>query len=232
MKRTAGTGKNKLRAKLRKVSSALEREYGVPRPGRRRDPLDVLVQTILSQNTNDVNRDRAYNSLRETFPTWDDVMNASPSRVARAIRVGGLANQKGKRIVTLLREVHADRGKLDLGYLKRLPDEKLRDTLSRFKGVGPKTVACVMLFGLGRDVFPIDTHIYRVLGRLGVIPPKMNVERAHEYVATVVPADNSYPLHLNLIRHGREVCHPRRPECCRCALVHLCRYDDKCLSNS
>jgi endonuclease-3 len=228
MSRTAATGEGK----LRKVSSALEREYGVPRPGRRRNPLDVLVQTILSQNTNDVNRDRAYNSLRETFPTWDDVMNASPSRVARAIRVGGLANQKGQRIVTLLREVHADRGRLDLGYLKRLPDEDVRGMLSRFKGVGPKTVACVMLFGLGRDSFPIDTHIYRVLSRLDVIPAKMNVERAHEYVATVVPAEKSYPLHLNLIRHGREVCHPRRPECYRCVLIHLCRDDNKCLSNS
>lgn len=186
--------------------------------------MDELVSTILSQNTNDTNRDRAFQALRARFPTWEAVRDAPAAQVVDAIRVSGLANQKGPRIQGVLREITAERGSLDLSFLLDLPLEEARAWLMKHNGVGPKTAAIVLCFSLGRPAFPVDTHVYRVTGRLGLRPENISVEDAHPFLESVFPAETYYAAHLNIIRLGREICHARSPECNRCPLLKLCPY--------
>ncbi|MCB0120099.1 MAG: hypothetical protein KDD72_13790, partial [Anaerolineales bacterium] len=157
-----------------------------------RNPLpaiDELVSTILSQNTNDVNRDRAFNALRAKFPTWEEVRDAKEKDVIAAIKPAGLANQKGPRIQKVLQEITKERGSLDLDFLADLPIEEARAWLTKFNGVGPKTAAIVLCFSLGKPAFPVDTHVYRVTGRIGLRPEKMTVEQAHPYLESVFPPE-------------------------------------------
>jgi endonuclease-3 len=187
-------------------------------------PVDELISTILSQNTNDANRDKAFRSLRQHFQTWEQVRDADPGSVTAAIRPAGLANQKGPRIQQVLRGISAERGSLDLYFLKDLPLEEARAWLMKFKGVGPKTAAIVLLFSLGRPAFPVDTHIYRVTGRIGLRPEKMPVEEAHFHLERLFAPDAFLAAHLNLIRLGREICTARKPACPHCPLQALCKY--------
>jgi endonuclease-3 len=192
-----------------------------------RNPLpaiDELVSTILSQNTNDINRDRAFNALRARFGTWEQVRDADPLEVVNAIRTAGLANQKGPRIQQVLRSITEERGDLDLSFLGDLPVEEARAWLTRFNGVGPKTAAIVLCFSLGKSAFPVDTHIYRVTGRIGLRPERMTVEQAHPHLESLFPPETYYPAHLNIIRLGREICTARRPYCERCPILSLCDY--------
>jgi endonuclease-3 len=155
------------------------------------------------------------------------VRDASTPAVIEAIRPAGLANQKGPRIQETLRSITAQRGSLDLSFLSGLPLEEARDWLMQFKGVGPKTAAIVLLFSLGMPAFPVDTHIYRVTGRIGLRPLKMNVEEAHKHLEKLFSADEFGTAHLNIIRLGREVCQARRPNCPVCPIRHLCDYGSK-----
>lgn len=208
----------------------LLRVYGEPVWRKRLPPLDELVSTILSQNTNDLNRDRAFERLRVRFPTWEDVRDAPTAEVIEAIRPAGLANQKGPRLQQMLRSITEERGGLDLDFLRQLPAGAARDWLMRFKGVGPKTAAIVLQFSLGIAAFPVDTHIHRVSGRLGLRPARASAEASHALLADLFPSSAYYAAHLNLIRHGREVCQARRPRCERCALTDLCEYYQKTVS--
>ena len=192
-----------------------------------RNPLpaiDELVSTILSQNTNDVNRDRGFDTLRAKFPTWEEVRDAPENEVIEAVRIAGLANQKGPRIQKVLRQISDERGELDIEFLKEMPLDEAHTWLTRFKGVGPKTAAIVLLFSLGMPSFPVDTHIYRVTGRIGLRPEKMTVEQAHPYLEEIFPPETYYASHLNIIRLGREICKARKPECTACPLVEICDY--------
>lgn len=198
--------------------------YGEPVWRNPLPPVDELVSTILSQNTNDSNRDRAFESLRRCFPTWEAVRDAPQEEVIEAVRVAGLANQKGARIQAALKDITEQRGALNLDFLKDMPDEEAYDWLVQFKGVGPKTAAIVLLFSLGKPAFPVDTHIYRVSGRLGLRPEKMSVEDAHTHLAALFPPDAYYAAHLNIIRLGREICQARKPKCLECPLKDLCEY--------
>jgi endonuclease-3 len=192
-----------------------------------RNPLpavDELVSTILSQNTNDINRDRGFNALRTKFPTWEEVRDAHPQDVIDAIRSAGLANQKGPRIQQVLRSITEERGSLDLSFLADLSVDEARTWLTRFHGVGPKTAAIVLCFSLGKPAFPVDTHIYRVTGRIGLRPERMTVEQAHPHLESLFPPETYYPAHLNIIRLGREICTARRPYCEKCPIVDLCDY--------
>lgn len=189
--------------------------------------IDELISTILSQNTNDVNRDRGFNALRAKFPTWEEVRDAKPKEVIEAIRPAGLANQKGPRIQQVLRSITEERGSLSLDFLADLPIEEARAWLTKFNGVGPKTAAIVLCFSLNRPAFPVDTHIYRVSGRIGLRPEKMTVEQAHPYLESVFPPETYYAAHLNLIRLGREVCGARKPNCPQCPIRKLCDYKEK-----
>jgi len=194
-------------------------------------PVDELVSTMLSQNTNDTNRDAAFNQLKITFPNWRSVMNADPQDVIEAIRTAGLANQKGPRIQQALRDIAAfTGGEISLDFLTEMPLEEARQWLTDVKGVGPKTAAIVLLFSLGTPAFPVDTHIYRVTGRLGIRPEKLSVEKTHHYLEERIPAEAFYDLHLNLIRLGREVCGARKWHCYRCPLNTLCKFNQKNLT--
>ncbi len=197
-------------------------DWGVPLP-----PLDELISTILSQNTNDTNRDHAYTLLRQRFPTWEGVRDADPVEVIAAIRTAGLANQKGPRIQEVLRQITVERGSLELGFLNHLSPAEAESWLTRFNGVGPKTAAIVLLFSLNKPAFPVDTHVYRVTGRLGLRPEKMSVEQAHKHLSALFPADSYAAAHLNLIRLGRQICHARRPNCPGCPLQDICPYSSK-----
>ena len=213
--------------KALKVHNKLIEAFGEPVWRNPLPPVDELVSTILSQNTNDVNRDRAFDSLREKFPTWEEVRDADTDEVIEAVRVAGLANQKGPRIQGVLRAITEERGSLDLSFLEDMPIEEARDWLTKFKGVGPKTAAIVLCFSLNRPAFPVDTHVYRLTGRIGLRPEKISVEQAHSYLESVFPPETYYAAHLNIIRLGREVCNARKPNCPDCPVRDLCDYEPK-----
>lgn len=207
-----------------KVHQRLLEFYGEPTWRQPLPPLDELVSTILSQNTNDTNRDTAFEALTERFEDWESVRDAPAEAVIDAIRPAGLANQKGPRIQRILREISAERDSLDLSFLKDWQPGEVREWLQDFKGVGPKTAAIVMQFSLDMPAFPVDTHVYRVTGRIGLRPDDMNADQAHQYLEDQLPPETYYPAHLNIIRLGREICKARKPECSACPLTDLCDY--------
>ena len=203
----------------------LESAYGVPvNKWTDWDPLDMLVSVILSQATSDVNSDRTFDALKARFPNWEAVLRARTSTIAATIKSGGLANQKAAVIKELLRQIKEERGSLDLSFLRELPAAEAAGYLARLRGVGPKTVACTLLFSCGHDLFPLDTHIFRILRRVGLVPEKCSDARAHELLGRLVPAGKFYSFHVNLIRHGRKICRPREPLCERCPVVEYCDY--------
>lgn len=213
-----------LRDKALVVHELLLREYG-PRPWQPgRDPVATLVSTILSQNTNDLNRDRAFAQMRERFPTWEAVRDADPAELVEAIRPAGLANQKGPRIQNALRMITDQQGELSLDFLADMETEEARQWLTSIKGVGPKTAAIVLCFALGKPAFPVDTHVHRVTRRLGLIGPETTREQAHTVLEELLPAEIYYPFHLNLIAHGRQICKSRQPRCEVCVLREYCEY--------
>lgn len=215
-------GSKKIRAKVRKITLLLEKQYGIPRRKDSRDPLDILIETILSQNTNDRNRDRAYQRLKTRFPRWEDVLNAKTKNIVLAIRPGGLAEQKSRRIKEILRWIKKNEGELSLVLLQKMNSEEIKKKVGALKGIGPKTVHCLLLFGLGREAFPVDTHILRIGKRLGFIPEGMGAEKAHQWMVPLIPMKKSLSLHLNLIRFGRSICKAKNPSCNFCFLNQEC----------
>jgi endonuclease-3 len=183
-----------------------------------------LVNTILSQNTNDRNRDVAFQRLRKRFPTWEAVRDAVLDDVIDAIRPAGLAPTKGPHIQGALRQITEERGVLSLDFLNEMPLEEARKWLLGLNGVGPKTAAIVLLFSLGRPAFPVDTHVHRITRRLGLIPEKTSREKAHTLLEALVPVELYWNFHLNVIAHGRQVCHARNPKCAVCTLQNRCDY--------
>jgi endonuclease-3 len=213
-----------LRTKTEEVHQRLLETYGEPTWRPHLDPVSELVSTILSQNTNDVNRDVAYDRLTSRLPTWEQVRDADVKVVIEAIRPAGLANQKGPRIQESLRFITEERGELSLDFLGDWPVDEAKSWLTSMKGVGPKTAAIVLLFSLGRPAFPVDTHVHRVAKRLGLIAPQTSREKAHEELERLVSPEDYYAFHLNLIHHGRQVCTSRKPRCQACPLRDLCDY--------
>jgi endonuclease-3 len=171
-----------------------------------------------------VNSERTFAALKARFKSWDDVLAARESTVARTIKAGGLANQKAAVIKSLLRQIKDERGSLDLSFLRGLTTAEAAEYLSRFRGIGPKTVACTLLFACDKETFPLDTHIFRVLRRVGLLPAKCSDARAHQLMTALIPAGKFYSFHVNLIRHGRRLCRPRDPLCQRCPVVEYCDY--------
>ncbi|MFB3883096.1 MAG: endonuclease III [Armatimonadota bacterium] len=218
-------------ARLPLILQQLDHAYGRPAHASDGDPLDSLIATVLSQNTSDVNSHRAFAQLKARFPRWQQALAARPNQIAAAIRLGGLADIKARRIKHILRTIEQDRGKLDLSFLKRMELRKALSYLTALPGVGPKTAACVLLFSLRRRAFPVDTHVLRVSKRLGLLPPNTTMERAHEVYELMLgeanpsgqwSAADMLALHLGLVHHGRRVCIARRPRCSICSLYDLC----------
>jgi endonuclease-3 len=200
------------------IRDRLREMYGVPVNEPNRRPIDELVLTILSQHTNDRNSRRAFKLLKEAFPTWEEVRDAPVAAVEEAIRPGGLARQKAPRIQAILRELGEEP---NLGWTETAPIEESRDYLLSLPGVGRKTAACVLIFSWGLPEIPVDVHIFRVGGRLGLFPAKASFERAHDEMLAIVPPEDAYELHVNLIRHGRTLCRPK-PRCGECELRRMC----------
>lgn len=206
------------------ITQNLEATYGIPRNSHCDDPLDELIGTILSQSTSNINSHRAFESLKKRFPDWDSVRRARPASIATAIQSGGLANVKSVVIKNVLNEILERRGNLDLSFLKTVSVDEARSFLTSLKGVGPKTAACVLLFSCQRPLFPMDTHIFRITRRLGLLPEKINDQQAHELMEPLIPPGKQYSLHINLIAHGRKSCHAQIPKCEQCSLIEQCDY--------
>ena len=202
----------------------LGQEYGIPQWQQRSDPLSELVMAILSQNTSDVNSHRAFSSLISAFGSWDMVAGAESDEIAAAISCGGLSRIKAPRIKAILEGILDGSGSPDLGFLGTLPLHKARAWLQALPGVGPKTASCVLLFSLGRPALPVDTHVYRVSRRLGLIDIRVSPARAHQLLEGLVPAEWIYQFHLNMLAHGRRVCQAQRPRCQECVLRGGCSH--------
>ncbi len=204
------------------VIRLLEKEYRERRWRSHRDPVSEMILTILSQNTSDVNSGRAFDNLRSAFPDWELAANAPVEEIEAAIRSGGLARIKAERIKLILEEIVKRSGSLDLGFLNDLPLSDAKAWLRRLPGVGPKTAGCVLLFSLQMPALPVDTHVFRVSKRLGLIDSRVSPDRAHQILEGVVPPDKIYEFHLNMVEHGRRVCKAQRPRCGECIFNEGC----------
>jgi endonuclease-3 len=212
---------------IKVIEHLMEKEYvkKVLKPSR--DPLSELIATILSQNTSDNNSHRAYGNLRHNFKSWEGLRKAPLRKIVQSIKVGGLEKIKAERIKNILNQIHKENGAVSLAFLKKWDTERAKTYLSHFTGVGDKTIACVLLFALGRPVLPVDTHILRVSKRLGLIPWKADSKKAHILLQNKIPPALIYPFHLNLIEHGRKICKARIPLCGDCVLFQKCEFKDK-----
>jgi endonuclease-3 len=213
--------------RLIRIVRLLEEHLGIPRQKKERsDPLDMLIGTLLSQNTNDRNSHRAYVELRKRFPTWKKVSEAPAASIASAIRIGGMKNQKSRRIKALLRRVHDEYGSYRLRGIETMSNDEVIVSLTSYHGIGFKTAACVLLFSLRREVFPVDTHVHRICNRLGLVKTK-NPDQTFQAMRPLVPGRKSYSFHTNLIRFGRTVCLAQRPRCGHCPLYEECDFSEK-----
>lgn len=216
--------------RVREVTARLEARYGVAVREGASDAVEMLVACILSQHTSDANSHRAFESLRARFASWEAVVEAPTPAVAEAIRGAGLANTKAPRIQEALRMVREREGRFDLERLAGLPDADARHYLMSLPGVGPKTAAIVLCFALGRPVLPVDTHVFRVSWRLGLVDRRRGEGRAHDALGAIVPPELVYRFHMALIRHGRQVCRAPEPRCGLCPLTDLCAYYAACVA--
>ncbi|HEY7088419.1 MAG TPA: hypothetical protein VH518_10045 [Tepidisphaeraceae bacterium] len=209
---------------MKQILRLLTRAYG-PRTwkcwGR---GIDVLVDTILSQNTSNANSDAGYRRLRRRFRSWNQVASAPVEEVEKCIRISGLSRIKAPRIQQILRQIKAEQGKMDLQLLGEMEEQAAYEYLTRFKGVGPKTAACTLLFAFAKAVFPVDTHIHRIAMRMELIRPGASAEQAQVLLTTQIAPADRYAMHVLLIEHGRKTCRAINPLCDRCALVKLCPF--------
>lgn len=215
----------KQRRFLQRVTAILDDHYGRPVLSPRYPPVDELVFTVLSQNTADVNTERTFASLKARFPDWTSARDADPAEIEDAIALGGLAHTKAPRIKRILAALSERTGAPDLSVLDDMDDAAAQAYLTSLPGVGPKTAACVLLFALERPVMPVDTHVHRVARRLGIIDEQVSAEQAHPLLTELAGPEDAaqvYAVHVDFVRHGRRLCHARRPECDVCPLAAVC----------
>ena len=214
------------KSRVRKIAKLLKKAYGTPKP-RRTPPVDELVRTILSQNTSDRNSVPAFWALKDRFGSWERVLKAPKASIAATIKHAGLANIKSARIIGVLRAIKEREGRISLRRLKDMSVDEGLSYLKSLKGVGPKTAACVLLFSFGKPVMPVDTHIFRVAKRLGLIAADIDIEEGHKILTFMIPKDLIYELHLGIISHGRETCRATGPKCGSCVLYGMCGFKMK-----
>jgi endonuclease-3 len=210
------------KGKIEIILELLSGEYGNPKWVSRQDPVSELIQTILSQNTSDLNSGRAFKSLKSTFKDWKQIASVSKGAIANSIRMGGLAESKASYIKESLQQILIIRDDFNLDFLHELPLEEAREWLTHLPGVGMKTASCVLLFSLGMPALPVDTHVYRVAKRLGLLDNRVSVDRAHILLESMVQKADVYRFHIHFIRHGRTTCKAKRPLCCQCVLLDIC----------
>jgi endonuclease III len=214
------------KAKYPPVMAALRDMYGYPEWRQSLPPMDELVSCILSQSTSDTNRDRGFAALKARYADYEAVRDAPVSELIETIKPAGLANQKAPRIQEVLRHITRERGAINIDFLADLPLDEAKAWLTRMNGIGPKTAAIVLCFAFNRPAFPVDTHVHRVGQRMGFLPEGISADKAHPVMEAIAPPDDYYAFHLNMIRHGREVCSARSPHCERCPLTSFCDYYD------
>ncbi len=214
-------------AHYREIAALLADEYGYPTWRQHHPPVDEMVLTILSQNTSDTNSFRAFDQLKQRYDSWEAVRDAPTGELIETIRTAGLANQKGPRIQLALRTLTETQGGITLDHLADMSADEAKQWLTSIKGIGHKTASIVLLFSLNKPAFPVDTHVHRVTTRLGVVDEGVSADKAHRLLEQIVPADDFYAFHLQIIQHGREVCHARSPKCSVCVLQAQCRYFDQ-----
>lgn len=210
---------------VHEILRLLKKEYGLRHWQPDRDPVSTLIATVLTQNTSDTNSKRAFDALIDRFGSWESVAVATADEIAECIRAGGLAEVKAKRIKLILDRIREQQGCLDLSLLAGLPLPEARWWLRQLPGVGPKTASCVLLFSLGKPALPVDTHVFRVARRLGLIDPRVSPGRAHELLEKLVPPTDIYAFHVLMIEHGRRICKAQRPRCDLCVLQEPCPSD-------
>ncbi len=210
--------------KIQEIYAALVRYYGELEWRPSIDPLSELILTILSQHTSDTNRDRAFDVMKARFPTWEEVRDAPVAQITEAIKFGGLSNVKAPRIQAVLRYITKEKGPLDLGFLNDMPVEDAKAWLGSLQGVGPKTAACVLMFACGMPVLPVDTHVYRVSKRLGLIDARTSADKAHTVLEEMLEPAQRYTFHIDMITHGRQICKAQRPLCELCVVREWCSY--------
>jgi len=207
---------------IEEVIELLEQEYGPGKWQPDRDPIDVLIGTILSQNTSDANSGRAFASLKDSFDSWEAVASAPAEHIAQVIKSGGLSQIKAVRIKQVLEQIEKEQGRINLDSLKSMNMAEAEDYLMRLPGVGHKTARCVLLFSLGKPSLPVDTHVFRVAKRLGLIDSRVSIEKAHSSLQEQIPLSKVYEFHIHMIEHGRRICRARQPRCNRCILIGIC----------
>jgi endonuclease-3 len=219
---------------VRAIRDRLREVYGTPRMGPHGDPLGELILTVLSQSTNDRNRDVAFDRLREMVGPWPAVLDAPVSEIEEAIKPGGISKVKSARIKAILEAIVANNPHgdgLELDWMKEAPIEESRVFLCELPGVGRKTAACVLLFAYGLHDIPVDTHVSRVGWRLGLFRPGAGFDELHDEMLVITPPGQGLELHVNMLRHGRRTCHSQRPKCRECALRRMCPSAHEFLSN-
>jgi len=213
-----------LEERVAKIVKVLEKKFGIPQRKSDVDPLSNLILTVLSQNTNDKNRDKAYQRLKEKFPHWEKVMQADVKQLEEAIRPGGLAKQKSTRIQNILTWIHDEYGSLNLDFLCTMNPDDTIEKFCQLKGIGVKTISVVLMFSCGVDIFPVDTHVHRICRLVGLVPQKASAEKTFWLMKPIVPKGKSFSLHMNFLKLGRSICLARRPRCKQCPINQFCDY--------
>lgn len=220
-----------MKSVIKKINKALINHFGIPdRPKKLPDPLDIIIGTILSQNTNDKNSYKAFLNLKKSIKRWDELLQMKPSQVEKLIKVAGLGKQKSKAIINLLKNLQKDNGRISLNHIKQKNDEEIIDELTSHKGIGVKTASCVLLFALDRNICPVDTHVHRILNRIGIVKTA-TPEKTFYAIKNFIPEKSAHSFHTNLLRLGREYCTPTNPKCYDCPIESECNYPDKNYSN-
>jgi len=216
-----------MKKKVHKINELLIEHFGIPSKSKKLpDPLDAIIGTILSQNTNDSNSYKAYRNLKDNFKNWDELALLKPARIEKFIKIAGLGKQKSKAIYELLQTLKKNDKKLSLNHIKKKSDEQILEELTAYNGVGVKTASCVLLFSLDRNICPVDTHVHRTLNRIGIVNSN-NPEKTFYEILDKIPDGAAHSIHTNLIRLGREFCKPAVPNCPVCPLKRICRFEDK-----
>jgi len=217
----------KIKDKIKKINQHLVRYFGIPsRPKKLPNPIDTVIATILSQNTNDSNSYKAYQNLKQKYDSWEEVAEIPKNKIEKIIRVAGLGKQKSETIKKLLTSLQKNHKNVNLQYVRKMSDEDILKELTSIKGIGVKTASCVLLFSLDRNVCPVDTHVHRTLNRIGLVKTK-TPDKTFELINKSIPTGIAHQFHTNLIKLGREICKPGKPLCSVCPLKTDCRFKNK-----
>jgi len=219
-------GHSQLKKKLTGIEKRLDAHYGTPDRQKESDPLDILIGTILSQNTNDNNSYKAFLNLKESFRSWEDAAEAPRVKIENLIKIAGLGKQKSKAIKELLLYLKKEKGKINLDHHKDMEDGAILEEMTALNGIGLKTTSCLLLFGYGRNVCPVDTHVHRILNKMGVVKSS-SPDKTYRLISEEIPDGRGYHLHTNLLKLGREYCRPTNPACGKCPVRKLCDYKEK-----